>query len=120
MALVTLSDNLTLLSGEDNRIEPRQITEAAPGEGPVDAAFNAIGRIAGAEDIELTNYEIRAITEGTDALGEAIVKIKAGASLFTGRGVSTDIIKASIKAYLNAINKWDKARERTAPADTAL
>jgi ABC-type glycerol-3-phosphate transport system substrate-binding protein len=61
-----------------------------------------------------------AITEGTDALGEAMVKIQAGTSLFTGRGVSTDIIKASIKAYLNAINKWDRARERTSPAKTEL
>ena len=51
------------------------------------------------------SYEIRAVTEGTDALGEAIVKIKTGESVFTGRGVSTDIIKSSIKAYLNAINK---------------
>ena len=120
MALVTLADNLTLVSGEDGSIVPTQITEAAPGEGPVDAAFNAIGRIAGAEDIELMNYEIRAITEGTDALGEAMVKIQAGTSLFTGRGVSTDIIKASIKAYLNAINKWDRAREHTSPAKTEL
>ena len=49
-----------------------------------------------------------------------MVKIQAGTSLFTGRGVSTDIIKASIKAYLNAINKWDRARERTSPAKTEL
>ena len=121
MALVTLSDNLTLTTGEDGTISPCQITEAAPGEGPVDAAFNAIDRIAGAEDIELTGYEIRAITEGTDALGEAIVKIQAGTSLFTGRGVSTDIIKSSIKAYLNAINKWDRAKEKpSSAAKTAL
>jgi len=110
MALVTLTDSLRPVPVEDNTLQPMLVTEAAPGEGPVDAAFNAIGRIAGAENIELTNYEIRAVTEGTDALGEAQVKIKAGPSVFTGRGVSTDIIKASIKAYLNAINKWDKAR----------
>ena len=120
MALVTLADNLSLVPGENDTIVPQQITEAAPGEGPVDAAFNAIGRIAGAVDMELKSYEIRAITEGTDALGEAIVKIRAGTSLFTGRGVSTDIIKASIKAYLNAINKWDRAREQNAPVDTTL
>ena len=98
MALVTLADHL-LPDGENER------TEAAPGEGPIDAAFNAIRRIAGVADITLVSYEIRAVTEGTDALGEAIVKIKSGESVFTGRGVSTDIIKASIKAYLNAINK---------------
>ena len=67
---------------------------------------NAINRIAGAESTELVSYGITAVTEGTDALGEAKVKIKAGGTTFTGRGVSTDVIKASIKAYLGAINKW--------------
>ncbi|MBQ5820725.1 MAG: 2-isopropylmalate synthase, partial [Clostridia bacterium] len=99
MCLVTLSDGVT----------GKEITEAAPGEGPIDAAFNAINRIAGAEEVELISYNIQALTEGTDALGEAKVKIKEGESRFTGRGVSTDIVKSSIKAYLNAINKWDKA-----------
>lgn len=102
MALVTLSDHALPDDGNER-------TEAAPGEGPVDAAFNAIRRIAQAENVALVSYEIRAVTEGTDALGEAIVKIKAAESVFTGRGVSTDIIKASIKAYLNAINKWNAA-----------
>ena len=100
MALVSLEDK--------SAPEYTVVTEAAPGEGPVDAAFNAINRISGAEDagIELVSYNITAVTEGTDALGEAKVKIKAGETTFTGRGVSTDIIKSSIKAYLAAINKW--------------
>jgi len=88
--------------------ERRTAAEAAPGEGPIDAAFNAINRIAGAERVELVSYGITAVTEGTDALGEAKVKIRdldAG-TVFSGRGVSTDVIKASIKAYLGAINKW--------------
>ena len=102
MALVSLEDK--------SSAEPTIVTEAAPGEGPVDAAFNAINRISGAEgaDIELVSYGITAVTEGTDALGEAKVKIKAGDATYTGRGVSTDIIKASIKAYLGAINKWKR------------
>ena len=96
---------------------PALVTEAAPGEGPIDAAFNAIDRIAGAEDVELVSYDISAVTEGTDALGEAKVKIKsAEGSTYTGRGVSTDVIKASIKAYLGAINKWQKGREVHADA----
>ena len=102
MALVSLEDK--------SAKEPTVITEAAPGEGPVDAAFNAINRISGADraDVELVSYGITAVTEGTDALGEAKVKIKAGDAVYTGRGVSTDIIKASIKAYLGAINKWKR------------
>lgn len=95
MALVSLIDK------RENEI----ITEAAPGEGPIDASFNAIARLAGAEDAELISYVINALTEGTDALGEAKVKIKLGDAVYTGRGVSTDVIKASIKAFLGAINK---------------
>lgn len=95
MALITLS------SGEE------LITEAAPGEGPIDASFNAVNRISGATGrLELISYGISAVTEGTDALGEAKVKVRDGDAVYTGRGVSTDIIKASIKAYLNAVNKW--------------
>ena len=106
MALVALS-----VKNPDNPDEAQRIvTEAAPGEGPIDAAFNAINRIAGAVGVELQSYGITAVTEGTDALGEARVKIKVGenSTTYTGRGVSTDIIKASIKAYLGAINKWKK------------
>lgn len=114
MALVALTDNAKTRDepAEEGEAPPKkEVTEAAPGEGPIDAAFNAINRIAGADAVELYAYDIHALTEGTDALGEVKVKIKDGDSLFTGRGVSTDIIKASIKAYLNAINKWDKTRE---------
>lgn len=85
-------------------------TEAAPGEGPIDAAFNTINRIAGADDIVLESYNLNAVTEGADALGEVKVKISSGHGAFTGRGVSTDVIKASIKAYVNAINKWTRAK----------
>ncbi|MBE6540918.1 MAG: 2-isopropylmalate synthase [Ruminococcaceae bacterium] len=103
MALVSLK----IQNGDS---EGEIVTEAAPGEGPIDASFNAINRIAGADEAELISYNITAITEGTDALGEAKVKIKVGESVFTGRGVSTDVIKASIKAYLSAINKWKNVK----------
>ena len=97
--VMTVLEQLALRDGEE------VFTEAAPGDGPVDAAFNAIDRIAGRDDIKLESYEIRAVTEGTDALGEAKVKISGGGASFTGRGVSTDILKSSIKAYINAVNK---------------
>ena len=54
---------------------------------------------------ELESYGIRAVTEGKDALGEVSVRISSNGRLFAGRGVSTDIIEASIKAYINAINR---------------
>lgn len=93
--------------------ETETVTEAAPGEGPIDAAFNAINRIAGVEDAQLVSYNITAITEGTDALGEAKVKLKSADITCTGRGVSTDVIKASIKAYLNAVNKLTNSVSHT-------
>lgn len=80
------------------------ITEAATGDGPVDAAFNAIERATGV-NVELVHYRIKAVTEGKDALGEVTVKISSNDNVYLGKGVSTDIIEASVKAYLNAINR---------------
>ncbi len=82
----------------------RIFTEAATGDGPVDAAFNAIGRIIGT-GLELNEYELGAVSEGQDALGEVKVRISLDDKFSNGRGISTDIIEASINAYLNAINK---------------
>ncbi len=87
-------------------------SEAALGDGPVDAAFNAINTITGAAShVTLETYNISAVTEGADALGEVRVKIKSGETALAGRSVSSDIIKASIQAYLHAINKWLKLSE---------
>jgi len=80
------------------------ITEAATGDGPVDAAFNAMERAAGVS-VELEAYNLRAVTEGKDALGEVTVRVSKNGKTFVGRGVSTDVIEASVKAYLNAINR---------------
>ncbi|MEA4832599.1 MAG: 2-isopropylmalate synthase [Oscillospiraceae bacterium] len=80
------------------------ITEAAVGNGPIDAAFNAVNRIVG-EAVSLDAYSISAATEGADALGVVSVKILYSGNIFHGRGVSTDIIEASIKSYINAINR---------------
>ena len=79
-------------------------SEAATGEGPIDSSFNAINRIVGKE-FKLINYSIKALTGGTDALGEVRVRISDGEQEYLGKGVSTDIIASSIKAYVNAINR---------------
>lgn len=83
----------------------RQYEEVAIGDGPIDAAYKAIDKIIDGKSRTLENYSIHSITEGEDALGEAVVKVKSGDSFATGRGLSTDIIEASILAYLNAVNK---------------
>ncbi|MCK4958105.1 MAG: 2-isopropylmalate synthase, partial [Planctomycetes bacterium] len=80
-----------------------QVQAAACGDGPVDAAYEAIRQATG-QSPKIEKYSIRAVTEGKDALGEATVRIKNKRS-FTGRGVSTDIIEASAKAYVDAINR---------------
>lgn len=77
---------------------------AACGDGPVDAAYEAIREATG-KSPKLENYSIRAVTSGKDALGEATVRIRSEDKTFIGRGVSTDIIEASAKAYVDAINR---------------
>jgi len=81
------------------------IEKVALGHGPVDAAFNAVDKIIKGSGRELDDYSIRSITDGNDALGEATVRIKFNDAIYTGTGLSTDIIEASIIAYIKAINK---------------
>jgi 2-isopropylmalate synthase len=81
------------------------------GDGPIDSIFKAINRIIGREP-ELELYEIGAITGGSSSQGETMVKISLGGRRWNGRGVSTDIVESSIKAYLAAINdiEWDLSK----------
>jgi 2-isopropylmalate synthase len=74
------------------------------GDGPVDASFKAVEKIVGKE-IELLDYTLHSITEGQDAMGKATVKVQAGEYTYNGKGVSTDVVEASIKAFIDAINK---------------
>jgi len=84
--------------------DDKTIEKVSRGEGPIDAAFKAIEKIVGI-DMKLEDYRLNSVTEGKDALGDALVKISADGELFTGRGLSTDVIEASIHAYINAVNK---------------
>jgi 2-isopropylmalate synthase len=83
---------------------PREITEAATGDGPIDAAYNAAEKIVGGK-WPLISYDIKAVTGGMDALGEVIVRVQYNDKPHVGRGLSTDIMEASISAYVNAINR---------------
>ncbi|MBP8303505.1 MAG: 2-isopropylmalate synthase [Phycisphaerae bacterium] len=82
---------------------------AACGDGPVDAAYQAIREATGLSPT-LEDYSIRAVTRGKEALGEATVRIADAGRVFLGRGVSTDIIEASAKAYVDAINRMAAAK----------
>ncbi|MFA5561081.1 MAG: alpha-isopropylmalate synthase regulatory domain-containing protein [Eubacteriales bacterium] len=92
MAHVTLSRDGTKSSG------------LSTGDGPIDASFRAIEQIIG-HHYELDDFQIHAVTEGRGAVGSALVRLRAGGKLYSGNGISTDIVGASIRAYLNALNK---------------
>lgn len=75
------------------------------GDGPIDAAFLAIEQVVG-HHFELDDFQIQSVTEGREAMGQALVKLRSDSGkLYSGSGISTDVIGASIKAYLNALNK---------------
>ena len=74
------------------------------GDGPIDAAFLAIEQITG-HHYELDDFQIQAVTEGREAMGQTVVKLRSSGKLYSGKGISTDIVGASIRAYLNALNK---------------
>ncbi|MBQ2833858.1 MAG: hypothetical protein IJE71_04550 [Clostridia bacterium] len=82
----------------------QKLEGVALGDGPVDAAFLAIENILGCH-YELDDFQIRSVTEGREAMGETIVKLRSSGKLYSGRGTSTDIVGSSIQAYINALNK---------------
>jgi 2-isopropylmalate synthase len=75
------------------------------GDGPVDACFKAADKIIGIKG-ELLDYRLEAVTSGKDAVGEVSLKVSIKNKTISGRGSSTDIVEASILAYLNAVNKY--------------
>ena len=85
-------------------------TRAACGDGPVEACFNAVDAITDMP-CSLESYNIRAVTEGQDALGEVTVRVRNGEETMLGRGVSTDVLEASCLAYINAVNRLIAHRE---------
>jgi 2-isopropylmalate synthase len=84
--------------------EGQQHTDAAIGDGPVDATCEAIGRITGVK-LPLTDFALRAITSGKDAQGEVTLEVQHEGKRLRARGVSTDIVEASARAYLAAVNR---------------
>ena len=92
----------TLYVGADASTGEIQAVEM--GDGPIDAALLALEQIVGCH-YELDDFQIQAVTEGREAMGEALIKLRFDGVLYSGRGISTDIMGASIKAYLNALNK---------------
>ena len=85
---------------------PAFVQDAGIGDGPVDAALKAIDRLTETQG-QLLDYSLRAVSQGKDALGEVTVKVDFGeGKVVTGKGASTDVIEASARAYLNAVNRF--------------
>ncbi len=89
---------------------------AACGDGPVDAAYEAIREATGLSP-KLESYSIRAVTGGKEALGEATVSISEQGRTYIGRGISTDIIEASARAYVDAINRMVSTKDKGLPPE---
>ena len=86
------------------RFKDRTEEGAAIGDGPVDALCRAIAQVTGTS-AKLKRYEIRAVTSGTEAMGEVTVQLEEAGRKVVGRGASTDVIEASAKAYIDGLNR---------------
>ncbi len=94
------------LVGPDGQV----LADAALGTGPVDAVCKAINKIVKVPN-DLTEFSVKSVTEGIDAIGEVLIRIESGGITYTGRGADTDIIVASAKAYMNALNRLLAAKK---------
>ena len=92
MSQITLKCNDEIICGVSN------------GDGPIDSAFRAIEQCIG-HHYELDDFQVQSVTEGKEALGSALVRLRNNGKLYSGNGISTDIVAASIRAYINALNK---------------
>lgn len=101
---VSTGNKITSTATVSLEIDGQVKEEAACGDGPVNALYNAIERLLGSNR-EIKDYNINAITSGADALGEVSIKLTSKDKIVIGRGVSTDVIEASVLAYINALNK---------------
>jgi 2-isopropylmalate synthase len=88
------------LSGPEGKI----LEDASMGTGPVDAVYKAINRLVSVPN-KLTEFTVKSVTEGIDAIGEVLIRIESNGLTYTGRGADTDILVASAKAYMNALNR---------------
>ena len=95
---ITATSHIRMKKGEE------LLDGLAVGDGPIDASFLAIEQIVG-QHYELDDFQIQSVTEGREAMGETVIRLRANGKLYSGRGISTDIISSAIRAYINAVNK---------------
>jgi 2-isopropylmalate synthase len=95
---ITPTAHVTLIKQDET------LSGLCAGDGPIDAAFLAIEQIIG-RHYEMDDFQIAAVTQNREAMGDALVKLRCGGRVYAGKGISTDINGAAIRAYLNALNK---------------
>lgn len=101
---ITASNITSSMAHMKMKKHDQMLEGVALGDGPVDAAFLALENILGCH-YELDDFQVRSVTEGREAMGETIVKLRSNGKLYSGRGTSTDIVGSSIMAYVSAVNK---------------
>ena len=102
--VITAGNNISATAHMKLQKNGTPIEGVCIGDGPIDAAFLAIEQITGCH-YELDDFQIQAVTEGREAMGQTVVKLRSNGKLYSGKGISTDIVGASIHAYLSALNK---------------
>jgi len=96
--IITATANVTL------ERDGKKLSGVSIGDGPIDAAFHAIEQIIG-HRYELDDFQVHSVTKGREAVGSSLIRLRANGKLYSGNGISTDIIGACIRAYMNALNK---------------
>ena len=102
--MVTTGNTVDVIAQVKLRRDDCTQSGLSQGDGPIDAAFLAIEKITG-HHYELDDFQLKAITEGREAMGQTIVRLRSGGKVYAGRGISTDIIGSGIAAYVNALNR---------------
>ncbi len=101
---VSVSSDSNAMAGVTLFYDDNELSGISYGNGSIDAAFLAIESITG-RHFDLDDFEVTAVTEGKEAMGQTVIKLRSGGKVYSGRGISTDIVGASIRAYVNALNK---------------
>ncbi|MDW8223175.1 MAG: 2-isopropylmalate synthase [Gemmatales bacterium] len=104
------------------RVDGQQFREAACGDGPIDAVFRTLMRITGI-NAQLRDFQVRSVSQGEDAQGEATVEVEHLGRLYRGRATSTDIIEAGALAFLSVLNQiawWEQARASSIPQTKSI
>lgn len=101
------------------RVGDKAHNASSNGNGPIDASFKAVDKIVG-NGFSLELYSVNAITSGTDAQGEVTVRLKQNGRIVNGHGSDTDIVIASVKAYINAINRFESTEYRSHPQNNSM